>query len=150
MLISFRVYSRHQKRTQVSIHSGCGLLTWTPPTCLPDIPGLTGDNDGDDIDMDTEPGPSGGVAPGGVASPVISPKKRKRKANEDKTPTKQAAPDEVTSPPRKKTKKEECKFGSKCYQTNPKHMERFYHPPKVNRYIHTSKRYKVNIIYIYR
>ena len=25
-----------------------------------------------------------------------------------------------------------CKYGSECYQTNPKHLEQFYHPPKVS------------------
>ena len=26
--------------------------------------------------------------------------------------------------------REACKYGSKCYQTNPAHTDRFKHPPK--------------------
>ncbi len=58
-------------------------------------------------------GSGGGSDCDTIASPKKTPTKRKLEGNAKPSP---------------KRSKPVCKYGPKCYQTNPKHMEEFEHP----------------------
>ena len=90
---------------------------------------MTTSKDDNDEAMETESSDIGGVA-APTASPKLSPVKVKKGKTTPKkaAPTKRDASGVDTPPSSKRQRRPECKFGPKCYQTNPKHKEEFYHP----------------------
>ena len=56
-----------------------------------------------------------------------SPSKKKRKRDPEEV-VGDSDDEDSHAPPSKRQGKPVCKYGAKCYQTNPKHREEFDHP----------------------